>query len=127
MVSLLEIGTVGCRAKMRMTPLHVAVLSCKSARWTNLSGAAPEWRRPDITIREMSVISKFDMQLSSKKPEEKTKNKTHEPGAYTAWGLIFGGVTGALVGLMFGGWLMGAFLLGCVGGTVGALMDRSRL
>jgi hypothetical protein len=63
------------------------------------------------------------MSISSSTPPP---DKTHEPGAMAAWGLIVGALIGLVLGLMFGKVLALCLCAGAVGWVVGALFERSR-
>ena len=43
-----------------------------------------------------------------------------------SWGLIIGAGLGLLATIVFGKWLSNVLILGCVGYTIGALIDRHR-
>lgn len=66
------------------------------------------------------------MPSSSPNNDINKKTTSHESGALPAWGAIAGGAVGALIGLIFGKALIGAFILASIGWVGGALVERAK-
>ena len=54
------------------------------------------------------------------------KPASHEAGALARWGLIGGGIAGAVIGSFWDASLVGLFMLGSVCWVTGAFIDRAR-
>jgi hypothetical protein len=50
----------------------------------------------------------------------------NEPTAYSVWGTLAGAIVGLIIGLATNHWLAWSLMVGTVGLTIGALIDRSR-
>lgn len=59
---------------------------------------------------------------------EKTVSQaeTTDAGAYAAWGMIIGAVTGGLLGCLFDQTLVSAILAALAGWIVGAVIERAK-
>jgi uncharacterized membrane protein len=66
------------------------------------------------------------MSSSLKQNDNTKKTSTHDSGALAAWGMVGGGLLGAIIGLIFRHPWFGMTTLGVIGWITGALVDRSR-
>lgn len=66
--------------------------------------------------------------MSFPKRHEKIVSSTEETetGAYAAWGMIIGAVTGGLLGCLFDQILVSAILVALAGWIVGAVVERAK-
>lgn len=63
---------------------------------------------------------------NSEQNDNSGKPPSHEAGALAGWGLIGGGIAGALIGSIWGKALVGLVIIGSVCWVIGALIDRAR-
>jgi hypothetical protein len=65
------------------------------------------------------------METVSNKSQSKN-SPANEPTAYAVWGTLAGAIAGLIIGLTTIHWLAWSLLVGTLGLTIGALIDRSR-